>query len=270
MPSARCSPVPLSPICAPGDQRRAVVEAGGGGGAAGALRDVLVDLAVLVRARAEALDRGDDHLRIELLDALPGEAHAVERARGEVLDQHVAVLDQPLEHRLAARILVSSVIERLLWFSMVKYRLSTSGMSRSCSRVTSPAPGPLDLDDVGAEPRQQLRAGRTGLHVREVEDANAVQCLAHASVSGCFLLVHGLVLGAGRVFARVDPDVDHRGACAGAAPTRARAAAPGRSAPDRAPPRRSRRASRRTCRTARRPSRLPTLPRSSPYLASWP
>ena len=35
---------------------------------------------------------------------------------------------------------MSSVIERLLWFSMVKYRLSTSGMSRSCSRVMSPAP----------------------------------------------------------------------------------------------------------------------------------
>ncbi len=37
--------------------------------------------------------------------------------------------------------LVSSVIERLLWFSMVKYRLSTSGISRSCSRVMSPVPG---------------------------------------------------------------------------------------------------------------------------------
>ena len=37
--------------------------------------------------------------------------------------------------------LVSSVIERLLWFSMVKYRLSTFGMSCSCPRVMSPAPG---------------------------------------------------------------------------------------------------------------------------------
>jgi hypothetical protein len=37
-----------------GDQRRAVVEAGRRRGAAGALRDVLVDLAVLVRPRARS------------------------------------------------------------------------------------------------------------------------------------------------------------------------------------------------------------------------
>src|ERR1700740_212633 len=37
--------------------------------------------------------------------------------------------------------LVSSVIERLLWFSMVKYRLSTFGMSWSWPRVISPTPG---------------------------------------------------------------------------------------------------------------------------------
>src|SRR6202041_1355823 len=41
---------------------------------------------------------------------------------------------------LPCSLLVSSVTERLLWFSIVKYRLSTSGMSRSCSRVISPAP----------------------------------------------------------------------------------------------------------------------------------
>src|SRR5690242_9455534 len=37
--------------------------------------------------------------------------------------------------------LVSSVIERLLWLSMVKYRLSTLGTSRSWPRVMSPTPG---------------------------------------------------------------------------------------------------------------------------------
>ena len=36
--------------------------------------------------------------------------------------------------------LVLSVMERLLWFSMVKYRLSASGMSRSWPRVASPSP----------------------------------------------------------------------------------------------------------------------------------
>ena len=84
-----------------GDQRRTVAEAGGRGRAAGALRDVLVDLAVLVGAGAEALDRGDDHARVELVDVLPGQPHAVERAGREILHQHVAVLDQPLEDLLA-------------------------------------------------------------------------------------------------------------------------------------------------------------------------
>ena len=36
--------------------------------------------------------------------------------------------------------LVLMVMERLLWFSMVKYRLSTPGMSRNCPRVASPSP----------------------------------------------------------------------------------------------------------------------------------
>src|SRR5258706_3360824 len=37
--------------------------------------------------------------------------------------------------------LVSSVIERLLWLSMVKYRLSTFGLSCNLPRVISPTPG---------------------------------------------------------------------------------------------------------------------------------
>src|SRR3546814_6876427 len=60
-----------------GDQRRAIAEAGGRGGAAGALGDVLVDLAVLIGAGAEALDRGIDHARVDLLHLLTAEAHAV-------------------------------------------------------------------------------------------------------------------------------------------------------------------------------------------------
>src|SRR6185437_3988165 len=68
-----------------GDQRRTVAEARGRCRPAGALRDVLVHLAVLIGTGAEALDRGDDHARIELLDALPAETHAVEHAGGEIL-----------------------------------------------------------------------------------------------------------------------------------------------------------------------------------------
>src|SRR4029077_7085664 len=88
-----------------GDQRRSIAEAGGRGGTAGALRDVLIDLAVLVGARAKALHRGDDHARIELVDMLPGQPHAVERAGSEIFPQPVAFLAQGVEVSLALRVL---------------------------------------------------------------------------------------------------------------------------------------------------------------------
>ena len=81
----------------PADGRRAVPETGGGGGPARALRHVVVDLEILIgRAFAEALDRPEDDPRIELVNALPGKAHPVQRARREVLDQDVGVADQRL------------------------------------------------------------------------------------------------------------------------------------------------------------------------------
>ena len=46
----------------------------------------------------------------------------------------------------------------------------------------------LDLDHVGAEPGEQLRARRPRLHVREVQDLDAVQCLAH-SIPLCLAVV---------------------------------------------------------------------------------
>src|SRR5436309_6683268 len=44
-------------------------------------------------------------------------------------------------------------------------------------------PGALDLDHVGAEPCQQLRASRSGLDVRKIENANALQRLCHFTLS---------------------------------------------------------------------------------------
>src|SRR5262249_51616452 len=68
-----------------GNERRAFAEAGGRRRTTRALRNVLVDLAVLISPRTKPFDRGIDHARIKLVDALPGEAHAVERTRPEVL-----------------------------------------------------------------------------------------------------------------------------------------------------------------------------------------
>ena len=178
MPKARWSPVPLSPICAPvtsgGPSRKPVVEAR----AASALRDVLVDLAVLVGAGAEALDRRDDHARIELVDVLPGEAHAVERAGRKVLHQHVAVPDQALDDLLALRVLAVDGDRALV---AVEHReieaVGAFHVAQLPARDVADA-GPLDLDHVGAHVAEELRAGRSRLHVGEVEDLHAVERLA--------------------------------------------------------------------------------------------
>ena len=63
-----------------------------------------------------------------------------------------------------------SSMERLLWLSIVKYRLSASGTSIELLAGGVADARALDLDDVGAEPGEQLGAGRSGLHVGEVED----------------------------------------------------------------------------------------------------
>src|SRR5690606_14988274 len=83
------------------DEGRTILEAGRARGTAHALRDVLIGFAIGVGAGAEAFDRGVDHPGIELVDDLPAEALAGERAGREVLDQNIAGLDQPLEDLLA-------------------------------------------------------------------------------------------------------------------------------------------------------------------------
>src|SRR6185436_13749167 len=56
--------------------------------------------------------------------------------------------------------LVSSVIERLLWLSMVKYRLSTLGMSCNWPRVISPTPGRSTL--ITSAPNQASNCVQVG------------------------------------------------------------------------------------------------------------
>ncbi|MGY4369474.1 hypothetical protein ACVW1A_005539 [Bradyrhizobium sp. LB1.3] len=168
----------VADLCA-GDQWKTVAEAGGGGGAAGALRDVLIDLAVFVRSGTKALDRGDDHLRVDRLDLFPRETHAVEHAGAEVLDQHVALLDQLGEDFLALGVLG---VERDRALVVVEHgeiqavhvrdvlQLATGDVTHART---------FHLDHVGAEPGQQLCAGRSGLDVGEVENANALKRLGH-------------------------------------------------------------------------------------------
>src|SRR6202012_2258256 len=147
--------------------------------AAGALRDVLIDLAVLVGAGTESLDRGHDHLRIEALDLLPGETHAVEHAGSEILHQHVAGLDQRGQDFLALRVLG---VERDRALVVVEHGEIQAVHVRNVLQLAAgdiADAGTFDLDHVGAEPCEQLRAGRARLDVGEIEDANTRQRLRH-------------------------------------------------------------------------------------------
>src|SRR5581483_11401104 len=90
---------------------------------------------------------------------------------------------------------------------MVKYRLSTSGMSCSCSRVTSPEPARSTL--ITSAPNHASNCVQVGpdctcVKSRMRTPSNALPM----GVSGPSL-VHGLILGSGRVFPRIYPDVDH-------------------------------------------------------------
>ena len=162
-----------------GHDRWAVVEAGGGRRSAGALRDILIHLAVLIRARSEALHRGGDHARVERLDVFPGEPHAVQRAGREILDQHVALFHQRFENLLAFRIFGIDGDRALVVVEHREIKAVYAGnVAQLAARDVSLA-GPFDLDHVRAQPRQQLRAGRPRLHMREIEDLDAIQCLAH-------------------------------------------------------------------------------------------
>src|SRR5262245_9740445 len=169
----------VADLCAR-DERRSVPEPGRRGGATGALGHVLIDLAVLVRSRSKAFHGGINHARIELLDALPGEAHAVECTWREVLHQDVAALHQPLEDLHAFLVLAVDGDRTLVVVQHGEVeRVRTLHVDQLAARDVADA-RTLHLDYVRTKPGKQLRAGRPRLHVREIEDADTFECLTHA------------------------------------------------------------------------------------------
>ena len=143
----------------PRHQRQAVAEPGGRGRAAGALRYVLVYLAVFVRPGSETLDRGHDHARVQFLDALPAEAHAIERAGREILHQHVTGLDQAFEHFLAFR---RFRVQRQRALVVIEHgeiqAVGAFHVDQLFARGVADA-GTFHLDHVRTHPREQLGTG---------------------------------------------------------------------------------------------------------------
>ena len=167
-----------------GHHWRAVIETRCRCGAARALSNVLIDFAVLIRAGTEALDGCQDHPRIELLNPLPRETHAVECAGGEIFHHDVTFANQRFQHFLPIRV---TSVDGDRAFVVVQHReikavdafdilqLATGDVARA---------RPFHLDHVGAEPREKLRAGWAGLHMGEVKYSNSVECFAHCTLPG--------------------------------------------------------------------------------------
>ena len=135
-----------------GDQRRPIIKASGGCRAAGTLRDVFVNLVILVGTRTEALDRSQDDAGIELLNPRPGQPHALKHAGREILHHHVANLDEFFKN-LTAFAVFGIQRERTL-VAVQHGKIQAIGIwdiTQLAARDVAFA-GALNLDHVGAEP----------------------------------------------------------------------------------------------------------------------
>ncbi len=163
------------------DQRRAAGFAGDAHRAGGRLRHRLEAFVAAVRpVGAEALDRGKDRPRIELLDRVVAEPEPVHDTGAEVLGHDIGLLDQTAGNLLALRALQIDDGAALVAVEQQE----KEAVDIRIVAVPQPARPVaalrvLDLDHIGAEPGQHLGAGRARLVVREIDDANAFECLAH-------------------------------------------------------------------------------------------
>src|SRR6185437_16167566 len=141
MPSARCSPVPLSPTCAPvtssRPSRNPVVDAAPPVHCAtfsytlqssnGPGPNPLIEATISFGLMLWIFSQGNP-----MRSSTPGPKFSTSTS-------HFFI--SAVSTSLPFGFLVSSVIERLLWLSMVKYRLSALGTSCNWPRVISPTPG---------------------------------------------------------------------------------------------------------------------------------
>src|SRR5262249_51719463 len=108
-----------------------------------------------------------------------GEALAVEHAGAEILDDNVAAPDQLLDHRLA---FWRFQIDRDAALVRVQHREIEAVRTLDVLQLAAgdvAAARHLDLDHVRTHPRQQLRPGRAGLDMAQIEDTHTVKRFAH-------------------------------------------------------------------------------------------
>ena len=148
-------------------------------GPAHGLGDPLVALELCVRTgAAKALDGGDHDARVDLPQALIAETQAFDGTGPQVLHDDVGVHRQALEQRAAALALQIQGHPFLVGVQEEEEPGVLVGvLGEPAARRL--AAGRLDLDHLGAQPRQRLGAARTGLPQGQVQDADPIERSSH-------------------------------------------------------------------------------------------
>ena len=160
-----------------GKEATSAEKSGGVGGGIVGEASLHAELRELVRVRRAdghvSLDGGVDQPRVDLAERFVAEPEAIERARPEVLHQHVRLGDHLPEQILAG---VGLEIERqaaLVGVQDQEEQAVTVLLVAQVRPRNVAARWLLELDHVGPEEAENLRAGGPRLVVRHVDDADA-------------------------------------------------------------------------------------------------
>src|SRR5207245_6491361 len=169
------------------EQRRPVGLAGHAHRAGGRLGHGLEALVGAVWAvGAEALDRGIHRARVQHFYRLVAQPEPLHHPGAEVFGDDIGLPDQAARDVLT---LDSLQIDDDAALVAVEQQREIAVGRIVRRRPQPPRPvavrGPLNLDHIGAEPGQHLGAGRPGLVVGEVDDADAFERLAHLLSPDC-------------------------------------------------------------------------------------
>src|SRR5258708_22602394 len=136
---------------------------------------------MFVGAGQESLVPRDDQMRILCPEFIRAELLLVELAVAEIFHEHVGGRKQPV-HGLT--VIGLGEIEHHAAFSAVEQR--EEGGAHATQAAGLVARGRLDLDDLGAQLREDHAAGRAHHHVGHLEDRRALQrqsCSSHHALS---------------------------------------------------------------------------------------